>query len=136
MHWHKVVSHHNGTPPTEAPRARTTNTQAKTNRLARQAHRKSLAAQRKAAHAAHRAERHTIASHLRTMGIDETTATGMAATLRKKTTPGVKGFAKRDGVYRRCTRYTRNQVMNALTEYKPRKSEFKAARAYLLDLAA
>ena len=116
--------------------ARTTNTQAKTNRLARQAHRKSLAAQRKAAHAAHRAERHTIASHLRTMGIDETTATGMAATIRKKTTPGVKGFAKRDGVYRRCTRYTRNQVMQALQSYKPRKAEFKEARAHLLDLAA
>jgi len=117
--------------------ARTTNTQAKTNRLARQARRKALVAQRKAAHAAHRAERHTIASHLRTMGIDETTATGMAATLRKKVTgSGLKGFAKRDGVYRRCTRYTRNQVMNALTEYKPRKTEFKAARAHLLELAA
>lgn len=117
--------------------ARTTNTQAKTNRLARQARRKALVAQRKAAHAAHRAERHTIASHLRTMGIDETTATGMAATLRKKVNGrGIKGFAKRDGVYRRCTRYTRNQVMNALTEYKPRKTEFKEARAYLLDLAA
>lgn len=117
--------------------ARTTNTQAKANRLARQARRKALVAQRKAAHAAHRAERHTIASHLRTMGIDETTATGMAATLRKKVNGrGIKGFAKRDGIRRRCTRYTRNQVMNALTEYKPRKAEYKAARAYLLDLAA
>src|SRR5690625_5432325 len=131
-----VVSHHIGTPPTEAPMARTTNTQAKTNRLARQARRKALVAQRKAAHAAHRAQRHTIASHLRTMGIDETTATGMAATLRKKVGRGIKGFAKRDGVYRRCTRYTRNQVMNALTEYKPRKTEFTAARADLLALAA
>lgn len=110
--------------------------QAKANRLARQAHRKALAAKRKAAHAAHRAERHTIASHLRTMGIDETTATGMAATLRKKVTRGTKGFAKRDGVHRRCTRYTRNQVLAALADYKPRKTEFKAARSHLLDLAA
>ena len=117
--------------------ARTTNTQAKSNRLARQARRKSPGRPAQAAHAAHRAERHTIASHLRTMGIDETTATGMAATLRKKVNGrGIKGFAKRDGIRRRCTRYTRNQVMNALTEYKPRKAEYKDARAHLLDLAA
>lgn len=117
--------------------ARTTNTQAKTNRIARQAARRALAAQRRAAHAAHRAERHTVASHLRSMGVDEATAAGMASTLRKKIAgPGIRGFAKRDGVRRRCVRYTRNQVLAALVDYKPRKADYKAARAHLLDLAA
>lgn len=116
--------------------ARTTNAQAKANRIARQAHRRATAATRKAAHAAHRAERHTIASHLRTLGIDEATATGMAQTLRKKITSGVKGYAKKNGTRRSCTRYTISQVMNALVDYKPRKADYKAARAHLLALAA
>jgi hypothetical protein len=116
--------------------SRPTPAQSRTNRLVRQLNRRALVAKRTAAKAAHRAERHTIASHLRTMGVDDTTATGMAATLRKKVTKGRKGFALKDGHRRPCTRYTRTQVLAALTTYKPRKADYKAARAHLLDLAA
>lgn len=116
--------------------SRPTVAQARTNRLVKQLQRRALVAKRRAAHAAHRAERHTIASHLRAMGVDDTTATAIASTLRRHITPGVKGYAKKNGVRRRCTRYTRAQVLAALTTYKPRKADYKAVRAHLLDLAA
>ena len=116
---------------------RPTPAQARTNRLTRQARRRALVATRTAAKAAHRAERHTIASHLRTMGVDEATAAGMASTLRKKITGrGIKGYALKDGTRRPCTRYTRNQVLAALVDYKPRKAEYKTTRENLLALAA
>ena len=116
---------------------RPTPAQARTNRLARQTRRRATVATRTAAKAAHRAERHTIASHLRTMGVDEATAAGMAATLRKKTTSsGVKGYALKDGKRRPCVRYTRGQVLAALAGYKPRKATYKTTREHLLALAA
>ena len=116
---------------------RPTPAQARTNRLTRQTRRRALVATRTAAKAAHRAERHTIASHLRTMGVDEPTAQGMASTLRKKTTgTGVRGFALKDGKRRPCVRYTRGQVLAALASYKPRKATYKTTREHLLALAA
>lgn len=115
---------------------RPTPAQARTNRLTRQARRRALVATRTAAKAAHRAERHTIASHLRAMGVDEATAAGMAATLRRKITAGVRGFALKDGKRRPCVRYTRGQVLAALAGYKPRKATYKTTREHLLALAA
>ena len=99
--------------------ARLTPSQARTNRLNRQAQRRALAATRNAAKAAHRNERHTVASHLRTMGVNDTTASGMASTLRRKIHgPGVKGYALKDGRRRPCVRYTRPQVIAALEARK------------------
>lgn len=116
---------------------RLTPSQARTNRLNRQAQRRALAATRTAAKAAHRDSRHTVASHLRAMGVDETTAAGMASTLRRKIHgPGVKGYALKDGRRRPCTRYTRPQVIAALADYKPRKATYKDTRTHLLALAA
>lgn len=116
---------------------RPTPAQARTNRLVRQLQRRALVAKRAAAKAAHRNERHTVASHLRAMGADETTASGMAATLRRKVTgAGVRGFALKDGQRRSCTRYTRTQILAALEAYKPRKEAFKVARTQILALAA
>lgn len=116
---------------------RPTPSQARTNRLNRQAQRRALAATRTAAKAAHRDSRHTVASHLRAMGVDETTAAGMASTLRRKIHgPGVKGYALKDGRRRSCTRYTRPQVIAALVEYQPRKTTYKTTRENLLALAA
>ena len=116
---------------------RPTPAQARTYRLARQTRRRALVATRTAAKAAHRAERHTIASHLRTMGVDEATAAGMASTLRRKIHgPGVKGYALKDGRRRPCVRYTRPQVIAALVEYQPRKATYKDTRENLLALAA
>lgn len=119
--------------------ARTTIAQARINRLARRADRRALVAQRATARATHRADRHTVASHLRAMGVDAATATGIAASLRKKIGPGVRGFSARsitDGRRRPCTRYTRTQVLVALVNYKPRKEHYKATRTHLLSLAA
>ena len=119
--------------------ARTTIAQARTNRFARRAARRVLVAQRATARAAHRAERHTVASHLRTMGADAATAVGIAASLRKKMSPGVRGFSARsitDGRRRPCTRYTRAQALAALAAYKPRKAAYKDVRAHVLGLAA
>lgn len=120
--------------------ARPTVAQAKANRLNRRAVRRLLVARRSAARAAHRADLHTVASHLRAMGVDTATAMGMASTVRKKiTTPGVEGFATRSLTDRRrrpCTRYTRAQVLAALRVYKPRKKEYEATRVSLLGLAA
>lgn len=116
---------------------RPTPSQARTNRLNRQAQRRALAATRTAAKAAHRDSRHTVASHLRAMGVDETTAAGMASTLRRKIHgPGVKGYALKDGRRRPCVRYTRPQVIAALVEYQPRKDIYKTTRTHLLALAA
>ena len=119
--------------------ARTPIAQARTNRLARRADRREQVARRATARAAHRAERHTVASHLRILGADAATATGIAASLRNKMGPGVRGFSARsitDGRRRPCTRYTRPQVLAALATYKPRKEQYKATRAHLLGLAA
>ena len=117
--------------------ARLTPSQARTNRLNRQDQRRALAATRTAAKAAHRDSRHTVASHLRAMGVDETTAAGMASTLRRKIHgPGVKGYALKDGRRRPCVRYTRPQVIAALVEYQPRKATYKDTRENLLALAA
>lgn len=115
---------------------RPTVTEARIKRHMRRLQRQADTAQRAAARAAHRAERHTIASHLRALGVDDATATGMAATLRKKATHGVKGYALKDGVRRRCVRCTRSQVLAALMDYKPRKKAFQAARTTALALAA
>ena len=116
---------------------RLTPSQARTNRLNRQAQRRALAATRTAAKAAHRNERHTVASHLRAMGVDETTAAGMASTLRRKIHGrGIKGYALKDGRRRPCVRYTRPQVIAALVEYQPRKATYKTTRENLLALAA
>lgn len=116
---------------------RPTPSQARTNRLNRQAQRRALAATRTAAKAAHRDSRHTVASHLRAMGVDETTAAGMASTLRRKIHGrGIKGYALKDGRRRPCVRYTRPQVIAALVAYKPRKATYKTTRENLLDLAA
>lgn len=115
---------------------RPTGTEARIKRVMRRAQRQADVATRKTAKAAHRDSLHTIASHLRAMGADDKTATGMAATLRKKATGGRKGFALADGHRRACTRYTRAQVLSALTVYKPRKQAYRDARAHLLALAA
>lgn len=120
--------------------ARITVTQAKANRLDRRAKRRAQVAERAAARMTYRTGLHTVASHLRAMGVDTATAVGMASALRKKiTTPGVSGYAARsltDSRRRPCTRYTRRQVMAALNAYNPRKDEYKNARAALLGLAA
>jgi hypothetical protein len=115
---------------------RPTVTEARIKRHMRRLQRQANTATRNAAHAAHRAERHTIASHLRNMGVDDEAAAGIAATLRKKATGGVNGFAKKDGTRRSCVRYTRNQILALLAGYRPRKAEFKTARQTLLALAA
>lgn len=117
-------------------RRRPTATEARIKRHMRRLQRQADTATRNAARAAHRAERHTIASHLRNLGVDEATATGMAATLRKRITPGVRGYALKDGIRRRCTCYTLGQMLAALVDYKPRKKAFQDARAHLLTLAA
>ncbi|MEU3020106.1 hypothetical protein ABZ635_22225 [Nocardiopsis sp. NPDC007018] len=123
-------------PPEDVVKQRPTPAEARIKRHMKQAERRNQVATRNAAKAAHRNERHTIASHLRNMGVDEATATGMTATLRKRATGGVKGFAKKNGSRRACVRYTRNQILGLLAGYKPRKAEFKTARQNLLALAA
>src|SRR5690554_6178605 len=101
---------------------RPTGTEARIKRHMRQAARRAEVATRAAAKAAHRNSLRTNASHLRALGIDDQVATGMAATLRKKIHgAGVRGYAKKDGVRRPCTRYTRGQILTALVAYKPRK---------------
>lgn len=118
-------------------RIRPTGKEAQFKRHMRQATRRAEVAIRTAARAAHRAERATVASHLRAMGADETTASGMANTLRKKIHGrGIKGYALKDGRRRPCTRYTRTQVLVALIEYQPRKATYKDTRENLLALAA
>jgi hypothetical protein len=117
-------------------RRRPTVSEARIKRLMRRAARRADVATRTAAHNVHRASLHTVASHLRAMGVDEATAEGMADTLRKKLTGGISGFALKDGVRRPCTRYTRAQFLTALVVYKPRKDTYKTARARLLALAA
>lgn len=113
-------------------RRRPTVAEARIKRHMRQATRRANVAQRNAAHNEHRAERHTIASHLRAMGADDATATGIASTLRKRISPGVKGYALKDGHRRPCTRYTRAQVLTALAVYTPRKAAYKTARDHML----
>lgn len=113
-------------------RHRPTVAEARIKRHIRQAARRAQVATRKTAHAEHRGSLHTTASHLRQMGADDATATGMAASIRKKLSGGVKGFALRDGVRRACTRYTRTQVIAALTVYKPRKKAFQDFRTLAL----
>ncbi|WP_435110180.1 hypothetical protein [Nocardiopsis synnemataformans] len=117
-------------------RNRPTPAEARIKRHMRQAARRHLVATRTADHAAHRASLHTVAGHLRQMGVDEDIATGMASSIRKRLTGGVKGYALKDGVRRHCVRYTRTQVLAALVVYKPRKDTYKTARAALLALAA
>lgn len=117
-------------------RHRPTIREARIKRHMRQSARRATVATRKAAHAEHRGSLHTVAGHLRQMGADDATATGMAASIRKRLSGGIKGFALRDGVRRACTRYTRTQVIAALTVYKPRKADYKTARARMLTLAA
>ena len=109
-------------------RHRPTVAEARIKRHMRQAQRRAKAATRNAAKAEHRGSLHTAASHLRQMGADDATATGMASSIRKKLSGGIRGFALRDGVRRACTRYTRAQVLTALTAYKPRKDAYKAFR--------
>lgn len=115
---------------------RPTGKEAQFKRHMRRAQRRATVATRNAAHAAHRDGLHTIASHLRHMGADDKTAAAIAATLRKKTSRGVKGYALKDGVRRKCVRYTRGQVLAALVIYKPRSAAYKAARTDMLALAA
>lgn len=109
-------------------RHRPTVAEARIKRHMRQAARRAGVATRTAAHAAHRGSLHTVASHLRAMGADDATATGMASSIRKRLSGGVKGYALRDGVRRACTRYTRAQVIAALAVYKPRKADYKTFR--------
>lgn len=113
-------------------RHRPTVAEARIKRHMHRAARRAQVATRKAAHNAHRGSLHTTASHLRDMGADDATATGMAASIRKRLTGGVKGYALKDGVRRACTRYTRAQVIAALTAYKPRKANYKTARDHML----
>lgn len=117
-------------------RHRPTVAEARIKRHMHRAARRAKVATRKAAHAEHRGSLHTAASHLRQMGADDATATGMAASIRKKLSGGVSGFALRDGVRRACTRYTRTQVLTALVTYKPRNDTYKTTRARMLTLAA
>lgn len=106
--------------------------EARIKRHMRRAARRAQVAQRNTARAAHRDSLHTVASHLRAMGADDATATGMAASIRKRLSGGVEGFALRDGVRRPCTRYTRAQVLTGLVTYKPRKDTYKTARDHML----
>ena len=119
---------------------RPTGTEARIKRVMRRAARRATVATRNTAHTAHRNSLRTVGSHLRHPGIDAETAEGIASTLRRKTAGGVKGYAKKDGKRRPCTRYTRGQLLTALIAYKPRKAEYKAARRHaitqLLALAA
>ncbi|GAA1454167.1 hypothetical protein [Nocardiopsis tropica] len=117
-------------------RIRPTNTEARVKKEMRRGERRAKVATRTAAHAAHRAGLKTVASHLRSLGVDETTAAGMAATLRKRISGGIDGFVRKDGIRRACTRYTLGQVMGGLVTYRPRKDTYKTARAHLLALAA
>jgi len=117
-------------------RIRPTNAEARIKKEMRRGERRAKVATRTAAHAAHRTGLKTVAGHLRALGVDEATATGMAETIRKKLDGGVKGFAKKDGTRRRCTRYTLGRVMGGLVTYRPRKDTYKAARTQLLALAA
>ncbi|MFJ9558292.1 hypothetical protein ACIRPH_31180 [Nocardiopsis sp. NPDC101807] len=115
---------------------RPTIAEARVKKEMRRLQRRANVAERAVAHNAHRAGLKTIASHLRALGVDDATAAGMAATLRKKLSGGIKGFVRKDGIRRSCTRYTLGQVMGGLVDYKPRKDTYKAARAELLALAA
>ena len=117
-------------------RIRPTNAEARIKKEMRRGERRAKVATRTAAHAAHRAGLKTVAGHLRALGVDDVTATGMAATLRKRISGGIDGFVRKDGIRRSCTRYTLGQVMGGLVDYKPRKDTYKAARAELLALAA
>lgn len=104
--------------------ARITPSQAKAIRIARQAARKEATAIRKAKRESFRNGLRTVASHLR----------------KKVSGPGIKGFSLKYGVRRECTRYAQSQLLAALIIYKPRKAEYKDARAFvltqLLDLTA
>ncbi|GAA0972767.1 hypothetical protein Q7689_00405 [Nocardiopsis tropica] len=115
---------------------RPTVTEARIKRHMRRLQRRATVATRTAAKTAHRAGLKTVAGHLRALGVDETTATGMAATLRKRISGGIDGFVRKDGVRRSCTRYTLGRVMGGLVTYRPRKDTYKAARVQLLALAA
>ncbi|WP_433701765.1 hypothetical protein [Nocardiopsis sp. CA-288880] len=117
-------------------RIRPTNTEARVKKEMRRLQRRATVATRNAAKTAHRAGLKTVAGHLRALGVDDATATGMAATLRKKLAGGIDGFVRKDGIRRDCTRYTLGRVMGGLVDYKPRKDTYKAARVQLLALAA
>ncbi|MEU0236753.1 hypothetical protein ABZ234_03615 [Nocardiopsis sp. NPDC006198] len=115
---------------------RPTGTEARIKKEMRRLQRRADVARRNAAKAAHRNGLRTAAGHLRALGVDDATATGMAATLRKKIAGGIEGFVRKDGVRRSCTRHTQGQVMAALVGYKPRKDTYRDARIQLLALAA
>ena len=117
-------------------RIRPTIAEARVKKEMRRGERRAKVATRTAAKTAHRAGLKTVAGHLRALGVDETTAAGMAETIRKKLNGGIDGFVRKDGVRRACTRYTLGRVMGGLVTYRPRKDTYKAARTQLLELAA
>lgn len=65
-------------------------------------------------------------------------AASLAGSLRKVAErlgiTGTAGNAFRKGLRRACTRFGRAAVRAIAAAYKPRKPEFKAARAYLMSI--
>lgn len=80
----------------------------------------------------------TLATYVMATGLGIKDARSMASTLRKTAAkleiPGQKNVTHVKGRTVESTRYTRNEVALIVAQYKPRKAEFKAARAALLSV--
>lgn len=80
----------------------------------------------------------TLATYVMATGLDVKDARSMASTLRKNAAkleiPGQKSVTHVKGRTVECTRYTRTEIVSIVAQYRPRKAEFKAARATLLAI--
>lgn len=61
-------------------------------------------------------------------------ASGLRTVAKRLGITGTAGNAFRKGLRRACTRFGRAAVRAIAAAYKPRKPEFKAARAYLMSI--
>lgn len=111
----------------------------KSSRTARQI----IKARRDAAKA-HRAGLHTLASHARLAGLDDSTASGVGGALRAKTKPcGIIGrsaiIVRRTAAgvcpVRGAKRFTVDEVAALAGAYNPRAARFVAAREQILAYA-
>lgn len=80
----------------------------------------------------------TLATYVMATGLGIADARSMASTLRKNAAkleiPGQRSVSHVKGRTVESTRYTRSEVVAIVTQYRPRKAEFKAARATLLAI--
>lgn len=81
----------------------------------------------------------TVNSYGRLVGLTAKDAESMGSSLRKNaeklSLPGQRGVSYAHRLpARECTRYVPSQIVAALNSYRPRKAEFKAAKAELIAL--